>query len=250
MTSRERINAAVRRRKPDRVPCDISWGMTPGALETFRAHTGHESYHDYFHVDIRWVAPAATRKPNDYSRYHAPGVSVGEWGIGSVSGGPGSHHFQHIVSPLRSATTVEEIDDYPLPDIDAPYRLEPMAAEVRALHDRGLAAGGAAAVTIYEMAWQIRGIEETLADMVMAPELVDCLFERIMLIRIPMIVAMVRAGCDVLILGDDVSTQHGMVMSPALWRRFLKPRMARIISEAKRASPDLPVFYHSDGDCR
>ena len=40
-----------------------------------------------------------------------------------------------------------------------------------------------------------------------APELVDCLFERIMLIRIPMIVALVRAGCDVLILGDDVGVR-------------------------------------------
>jgi hypothetical protein len=29
-----------------------------------------------------------------------------------VSGGPGSHHFQHIVSPLREATTVKEIAEH------------------------------------------------------------------------------------------------------------------------------------------
>ena len=48
--------------------------------------------------------------------------------------------------------------------------------------------------------------------------------------------------------GDDVGAQHGMLISPAAWRRFLKPRMAEFISALKAINPDLKVAYHSDGN--
>ena len=38
------------------------------------------------------------------------------------------------------------------------------------------------------------------------------------------------------------------MISPKMWRKFLKPRMARIIAEVKAANPELLVFYHSDGN--
>ena len=60
----------------------------------------------------------------------------------------------------------------------------------------------------------------------------------------------VRAGVDILRLGDDIGSQHGMLISPAIWRRFLKPRFAEIIEAAREEVPDIPVFYHSDGDIR
>jgi len=39
-----------------------------------------------------------------------------------------------------------------------------------------------------------------------------------------------------------------MLMAPETWRRFLKPRMARLISAVKRINPGLKVAYHSDGN--
>ena len=53
---------------------------------------------------------------------------------------------------------------------------------------------------------------------------------------------------DVLVLGDDVSMQTGMIMSPTTWRQWFKGRMKLIIEEARAIKPDLPVFYHSDGN--
>jgi uroporphyrinogen decarboxylase len=57
-----------------------------------------------------------------------------------------------------------------------------------------------------------------------------------------------RYGVDILMLGDDVSTQIDMIMSPALWREVLKPRMAKIIAAAKKENPALLLFYHGDGN--
>jgi uroporphyrinogen decarboxylase len=39
-----------------------------------------------------------------------------------------------------------------------------------------------------------------------------------------------------------------MLMSPSTWRRWLKPRLARIIATARAVNPDIIVRYHSDGN--
>jgi uroporphyrinogen decarboxylase len=249
MTSRQRVLAAMNREVPDRVPRDISWGLTPAVFERFRRETGTEDYHAWFKVDTRLVDMAPTRLATDYSRYFGPGVAWDEWGIGREST-PGSRHFTHVVSPLRDADRVEQIVDYPLPDLDAGYRLAGLPDAVRSVQDKGLAAVAPLAVTIYEVAWQIRGLEQTLTDMLEHPELADCLFDRITSLRVAQTRAYAQAGCDVMVYGDDVSCQTGMIISPGLWRRFFKPRMARIIAEARTVRPGIPVFYHSDGDCR
>lgn len=46
--------------------------------------------------------------------------------------------------------------------------------------------------------------------------------------------------------GDDWGQQHGLIMGPILWRRFIKPRIAKMY--AKVHKKDLPVFIHSCGD--
>ena len=57
----------------------------------------------------------------------------------------------------------------------------------------------------------------------------------------------VKAGVDLLSLGDDIGTQHGPMMSISMWREVLKPRLAAVISSARKASPDIVISYHSDG---
>ena len=54
-------------------------------------------------------------------------------------------------------------------------------------------------------------------------------------------------GVDVLVLDDDVGMPGGMIISPELWRRYLAPRLRRVIEGARAVKPDLRVLYHSDG---
>src|SRR5680860_373432 len=53
---------------------------------------------------------------------------------------------------------------------------------------------------------------------------------------------------DVLVLDDDVASSHGLIISPAIWRRFFRPPLEQVIRAAREAAPHLRVFYHSDGD--
>ena len=44
---------------------------------------------------------------------------------------------------------------------------------------------------------------------------------------------------------DDYGTQNSMIMSPTFWRKFIKPRLAKIIAVYRDAG--LPVIHHSCG---
>ena len=55
-------------------------------------------------------------------------------------------------------------------------------------------------------------------------------------------------GVDMIWTGDDVGSQHRMLISPKMWRRYLKPRMADFISELKAINPRLKIAYHTDGN--
>ena len=58
---------------------------------------------------------------------------------------------------------------------------------------------------------------------------------------------MVAQGIDVLWLGDDFGTQRTMLISPKMWREFIKSRYARLITAFKAQNPNLKIAYHCDG---
>lgn len=253
MNSRERVLAVVNRKIPDKVPKDLSWGLCPALEKEFKRRTGCEDYYEYFGLDIRMLDFAPTRLHRDFSKYYIGrdqerGFSVNEWGVGSGRSQDESLHFEHIISPLKSGMTEEEASEFPLPDFLEEYRHSHFKTQVEEYHKKGLAVCGSLVQTIFEKAWAIRGFEETMMDMLVEPEAINILFDRITELRIQQMRLLVESGIDVLMLGDDVGMQTGMLIGIDTWREFLKPRMAKIISEAKKLRPDLPIFYHSCGN--
>jgi len=98
------------------------------------------------------------------------------------------------------------------------------------------------------VAWQMRGMEELLLDFQLNPDLAAYLLDRITEVRRRQARFFAQQDVDILVLGDDVSMQTGMIMSPTTWQQWFKGRMRLIIEEARAIKPDLPVFYHSDGN--
>ena len=256
MTSRERVLAAMRRQPADRVPFDFSWGFTPPALERFRQRTGHDSPEDYFGADTRVVRLGPTRLATDFSPYLGalpPGTRVDEWGTGhtpTASDDLSHAHLDGFVYPMLGLSTAADAAGYPLPDLEAEYRYEPVASEIRDIQGRGLAALAAIDCTVFEVAWYMRGMERLLVDFVDNAAFAATLLDRITAAREIQAARYAELGADVICYGDDVGTQRGMLMSPAMWRQWLKPRLARAIAAARRVRPGVLVFYHSDGDIR
>lgn len=100
---------------------------------------------------------------------------------------------------------------------------------------------------IFEHCWGVYGFESVLTDFILNPDKIHKILDEITDNFAKVAVKLVSYDIDILILGDDVGAQKSMIMSPETWRTFLKPRLANIISSAKRIKSGRFVFYHSDG---
>jgi uroporphyrinogen decarboxylase len=153
-------------------------------------------------------------------------------------------------SPLARACSLDDLHSFPFPDVSRPYHIKGLTRQVRDLHARGLAAGGNLphlGGELFEAAWRLRGLENFLIDLLERPGWAHFLLDRLTELARRNAEALAGAGVDVLALDDDVGMPGTMMISPATWREFFKPRMAMIIQAAQAIKPDLRVLYHSDG---
>jgi len=245
MTPRERVWTALGRRVPDRVPKTA--GFTPAVQEAFRQATGAGDPAVYFGWEVRGVGFGGPQALPDFGAYFAelpPGTPFTEYGVAHV---PGSfHHFTRLRHPLQQSTGLADLETYPWPDFTPAHRHVHLEADVAALHEAGSYVQGGVG-HIFEDAWQITSMPKLLTDFVQAPEQAAYVLDRITEDRVFMARRLAEAGCDGLSTGDDVGMQDRMMMSPATWRQWFKPRWARVFRAAKEVNPDLQIMYHSDG---
>ncbi len=52
---------------------------------------------------------------------------------------------------------------------------------------------------------------------------------------------------DLVFVGDDLGHQHGLIVSPKMFRSMVKPRVKRIYQDIRRRSPHVKILYHSCG---
>jgi uroporphyrinogen decarboxylase len=254
VTSRERTLAVLNRQFADRLPKEVK--LTAPLLETFKTRTGCDDPAEYFDLDVRDVFFRPPSVMPDYHTYYPAGVppllnpagwEVGEWGVGQT---PGSVlHFVRIEHPMRDLSEVSELEAYPFPDLTPRERHAHLEAEVRALQERGLFVIGFMEWTIFEIAWYLRGMDNLFADLVFNHRFAERLLEGITTIRCFQARRYAEAGVDLLKIGDDVGTQRALLMSPETYRKWFRPRHAAVIRAARQVRPDLPVCYHSDGNC-
>jgi len=245
MSPRERVLTAMRRQVPDRIPKELD--LTPALVEEFKRRAPGQTVEGYFRLEMRGAGIGPSTVKHDYSGYFTD-VHVDwtdDWGVGYLDAH--FHHFWRFIHPLRNAQTVKDIMDYPFPDLTAEYRWEGFAERVKAWQDRGHPVGVGPAAQLFEEAWYLRGQEQLLIDFYDNPELADALLERIFEIQMTAARRGAEAGADILHTGDDVGWQQGMMMSPAAFRRFLKPRYAKMFAMVKAIKPDMLTYFHSDG---
>ncbi|HNQ34449.1 MAG TPA: uroporphyrinogen decarboxylase family protein [bacterium] len=220
-------------------------------LERYRlpADARLDDYYECFRPAAVQPAPAGPVATPDFSRYFA-----GEaWPEGSLINKLGVleipahfYHFTGYVSPLRKAASLKELEEFPYPYAGA-FDESGMAEKVRAAHEAGKAAM-TGIVHLYEHAWQIRGYEEFLQDMIERPEWVECILDRLAERNLKIAEVGARAGVDYLVTGDDIANQQNLMFSPGMWWRFIGSRWARIYAAARRIKPDIQIWYHSDGN--
>ncbi|MBW7996611.1 MAG: hypothetical protein FVQ81_08620 [Candidatus Glassbacteria bacterium] len=255
MNSKERVNLALRREPPDRVPFDLSYGFVGQAQATFERMSGSTNHFDYFNTDVEYYELLEPRAGCDYAgTYYSGRLPVGKEYHFDRYGVMHEHteglHFTKMIPPLtESQHTVAAVDAFPLPAYRDPEIYREAARAIADIDRRGrasaLAMGGE---TIFEVSWPLYGIEEFLVMTLTERELCEAVYDRWVECRLWQLETYAKFGrYDILWLGDDIANQHGMLLPPDVWRATLKPRMKTIIEAAKHYQPDGLVFYHTDG---
>lgn len=256
MKPRERVQMALDHEEPDRCPLQASF--TPEFATRLRKdmqlegptvhnpHGGGNTYEleralgeDMLLTSVGWA--------NSYYQDTKPYVD--EWGIGwrpqPYETPFGVGHYTEIAGhPLADD---EAIARYEPPDPQRPELYEDAAAMLRDFKDDYWTVG-VTVTTIFETAWALRGLSQMLMDMALNPELAHRILEIPFRYHLAAARRLVEMGVDMIWTGDDVGAQHGMLISPAMWRTFLKPRMAEFIAELKAINPAVKVAYHTDGN--
>jgi uroporphyrinogen decarboxylase len=182
------------------------------------------------------------------SYYREQGDYVDEWGVGwrsveyDTPYGPGYYtDFAH--HPLAQD---DALDGYRPPDPDRSELYDEAEWLVQNLsHEYWIV--GVTVCAVFETAWALRGYEQMLVDLALNPDLAHRILDIPYHYHLAAAKRLVQIGVDMIWLGDDVGAQQAMLISPRMWRKFLKPRMASLIGELKALNPQLRVAYHSDG---
>jgi len=101
--------------------------------------------------------------------------------------------------------------------------------------------------TMFERCWTLMGMENTLTYMITCPEALEKFFDRLVDFWMPLVETAVEYDIDAVYFGDDWGQQRGLIMGPEYWRRFIKPRMAKLYQKVK--SKGKYIIQHSCGDC-
>lgn len=244
MNRRERVMAAIDHQPPDRVPWSIT--LTPPTREELADFYNRKDLNDPDVFD-RW-AGNHLKLPAQYENgFHkleeeiAPGIWLDRFGITwDTRGMYGEGEWGRPLNPVlsRPSLTGYSFPDPPGPDHFRQYdRFIEQNRDYFRLGDVG---------SLFETAWALRGMEDLLKDMIRHPAFVNELLDAILDYNLSVLPELAKRDFDALQIGDDWGSERGLIMGPRLWREYIKPRLAKMITRVKDAGKT--VFLHSDGD--
>jgi uroporphyrinogen decarboxylase len=168
---------------------------------------------------------------------------VDDWGIEwtRVDG------FNQISKYVLAGATEEAVLSYRFPSDRIEPLVDLMKTTTRFKDDYFV--GCDVSPCVFEMYWRLRGMEETLIEMLLEPDLA-----RVMLRRCAEFTTQLsEAACqrfdfDWLWLGDDAGGQRSMLIGPDTWRSMVKPLLKQNAEVGKRHG--LYIAFHSCGAIR
>jgi uroporphyrinogen decarboxylase len=270
MTRRERVLSALRRQPPDRVPVDIG-GTLASTLHVhvyrrLMAHLGLDMDPAIAYVSRRSNAVLPAERLLQRLDVDCRGVILGnpdaaperelpdgslhdEWGVTWRRVGEGQH-FINAEGPFsRHEPDPALVEKFAWPDPLDAGRFRTLRSQAEAHR----AASDAAVILVFGVGpvhqlQFMRGYAAALEDMVTAPRFIQAFLERYVDFWARMARrALGEAGdlVDLVMFGDDLGTQQGPVMRPALYRTLIKPAhaaMARAVKETGK-----PILFHTCG---
>ena len=234
MTSQERVLAAFAHTEPDRVP--VNYLGNPGITQRLQRHFGladgdHEGLLQALGVDFRSVGAPYVGPP---LHEQTPDRSVDIWGIHRrYIEHPSGGYWDYCDFPLRDATE-EQVAAWPMPSPDDfDYS---GVREACQRHDAFAINGSGGFGDIINGNGMLRGMEQTLIDLVTDDPAGLLLADRRMAIQVEVTARILEAAqgrVDFIWIGEDLGTQIAPIISPATFAKHIRPRFQPYCDLAK-----------------
>jgi uroporphyrinogen decarboxylase len=276
MTSRERVNATLNHKEPDRVPIDLGGfqtGIHKNAYQDLINYLGikeelvildpvqqivkpSEAILQKFHVDIRYIT---SHGPDSFKG----GIEINErngriWHdlkdeFGVVWSMPDDQLLFMDIShhPLANAD-IKDIARYPFPDGTDKSRFTGVRESALKLRkETNYAVSTGIGGVTYEYCWYLRGLEQWFTDMLTNPEFCEALIDQTFKYWYNYYTGFMETLgdiVDVVMVGDDLAGHDGPLFSPDFYRSVVKPRQMKLVQHI-RSLTNAKIWYHTCGSC-
>ncbi len=284
ISPRERVKTALRHEEPDRVPVDFLatpeiWRRLVERLQPDADAVGESEYFDpvweailrHFEVDCRvisydqfcqppesilrpgaevdWWDALSRSTPNRMWRQRTPeGDFYDIWGHHiRIVENPSGAYEEFASWPLKDAASVEDLKSHPWPEPDW-WDFSPIPGIIEQLDQHEAYHIRFRIGSVFEIAWQLRGMQEFLMDLALDPAIPLYIMDRLTEVYVEntrRVLDLAGDRLDMVYFYDDVATQVGLMISRDMWQKYIRPRHARLIEVAKEYGK--PVMYHCDG---
>ncbi|MGQ9515134.1 MAG: uroporphyrinogen decarboxylase family protein, partial [Thermoproteota archaeon] len=247
LNSRERCLRTIELEDTDLIPLNI-WIDTPEPLKSLMTYLGVDEVDrllNYLKVDFRGFLPNFSNlgigleggyEEKTFKDEMGRVLHRNIFGVVSAYSSNGLTNM-YIDHPLRDI----EVFDHPWPEVRE-EDFDHVQNERRMYEDYCLIGG---TLQAFETACSLFGYDLIFRLMLTREKTIDLVLDKLLSIAYEQAKLLTEAGVDQVYNGDDVGTQTTMMISPKLWRKYLKPRYKRLADIIHRGHSYF--HFHSDG---
>ena len=244
MTHKERALAVFQGKSVDRFP--FWYGAAPEFTQKMVAFTGardeEEALYEVIGIDYKTIRPKYVGPP---LQTYKNGDFDTDWGIRRG----GYHYGQPLTRPLADFNSVAEIQKhyrFPEPDhYDVTISLEEREQA------REFCLIGGTWAPFFHDSIELPGMEKFFIDMHVNPEMADFIIESCFAFYYELdrrVFEQNKGVVDMYFMGSDFGSQRALLISPDMWRKFYKPRIKKLMAQAK--ANGCVTALHSCGSIR
>lgn len=268
---RERVRLAMAFEETDKIPTAIGGGpygivdeLYKGLLDYYSLgvpinpfRKGHnisfmdDRIFDKLGTDFRYVYPSLSPS-SPVQQADTPDAFLDAFGQVWKRSIPYYYAGKGVLSEIERIDQIDEIISWPDP-IDKRWfsSTGARAKELRESTDYWITARMVVSHGPFQYASDLRGMENFMMDMMVRPDMATALLEKIGDVYCgfyTQYLAACGAYIDMIELpGDDYAGNKNLILSPVMFRKFIKPIVDRMVKTIRSYKEDIKIMLHSDG---
>lgn len=276
MNSRERVIMALNHKEPDQIPFDLAStpvsGISNVAYNNLMEYRGTKEDNTLFDIVQQIINPSESFLLENGVDTRAVRANVGkgfelvhgedgeykffydEWGIKWRMPKTGGFYYDMASHPLENAVTEADVDAYgKFLDTTDDIRFAGMKEKAEQIYDAGYAVVvNSLSAGMFEMLTWLMGYESSLTNLALEEGAATRLLDRMLEIKMAYWSRVLDEFGDKVTVcqeADDLGTQISLLISPGMYREYVKPRHKELFDMIHSKS-DAKVFIHSCGAIR